>query len=231
MFRQRLRVRFDKKGLLRFISHRDLMRLFERALRRAGLPLVMSQGYNPHPRISFPLALGTGMAGENEVMEFELQEWLPAASVREALAREVPPDIALRELRAVRPGGGSTVTSISYRVRFLESPDVTEDRVSALLLRESIPVSRRRKGAEKTVDIRPFLDRLRLEGDTLLIQCAVDEGSTTRPEEVLQTLGMNVADWLPRMEMTRVETVLVDRAEKPTGPGRSSNRRGPQTKG
>ena len=230
MFRQRLRVRFDKKGSLRFISHRDLMRLFERALRRAGLPLAMTQGYNPHPRISFPLALGTGIAGENEVMEFELQEWLPGASVREALALQLPPGITLRELRAVRPGGGSTVTGISYRVRFLEDPSITEDQVSALLLQQCIPVRRRRKGAEKSVDIRPFLKRLRLDGDVLTMECTVDRGSTTRPEEVLQTLGMDVADWLPRMEMTRVETVLVDRDEKPTGPGRSAGRRGPQAK-
>ena len=207
------------------------MRLFERALRRAGLPLTMTQGYNPHPRISFPLALGTGIAGENEVMEFELQEWLPGASVREALALQLPPDITLREVRAVRPGGGTTVTGISYRVRFLEDPSITEDRVSTLLLRESIPVSRRRKGAEKSVDIRPFLQHLRLDGDVLTMECTVDRGSTTRPEEVLQNLGMDVADWLPRMEMTRVETVLVDRAEKSTGPGRSSGRRGPQPRG
>jgi len=230
VFRQRLRVRFDKKGLLRFISHRDLMRLFERALRRAALPLAMTQGYNPHPRISFPMALGTGIAGEDEVMEFELQEWLPATAVRESLALQLPPGITLREVRAVRPGGGSTVTGISYRVRFLQEPSLTKERVRALLQQRSIPVRRRRKGADKDVDIRPFLKDLRLDGDVLTMDCCVDQGSTTRPEEVLQSLGVDVAGWLPRMEMTRVETVLVDRTEEPRGPGRSTGRGRPQTK-
>jgi len=214
VFRERLRVRFCKQGLVRFISHRDLMRLFERALRRAGLPLAMTQGYNPHPRMSFPLALGTGMVGEDEVMEFELREWLPPATVREALARQLPADLRLRELRAVNPKGGAAVAAIRYRVRFLGPPPITEDRVAALLVRGSIPVRRVRKGQEKTVDIRPFLSRLSLEEGALVMECAVKQGSTTRPEEVLAALGVDVVAWLPRMELTRTETVLVEEGER-----------------
>lgn len=214
MFRQRLRVRFRKEGLLRFISHRDLMRLFERALRRSVLPLAMTQGYNPHPRISFPLALATGMVGDDEVMEFELCEWLPPARVREALAAQLPADIGLRELRAVDPRGGASVTSICYSVRFLQPPPISEDQVAALLVRKSIPVERRRKGEQKTVDIRPFLTRLRLDGDVLVLECAVQQGSTTRPEEVLEALGLDVTAWLARMEITRTETVLAEAAQE-----------------
>lgn len=227
VFRERLRVRFDKGGLLRFISHRDLMRLFERALRRAGLPLAMTQGYNPHPRLSFPLALGTGMVGENEVMEFELSEWLPPNRVREALAAQLPPGIRVRELEAVSPRAKAAVTTIRYRVHFLEPPPVTEDEVAAVLVRDSIPVRRRRKGEEKTVDIRPFLRRLSLRGADLLMECAVCQGSTTRPEEVLEVLGVEVKGWLARMELARTETVLeeVDSGGRRAAP--QPGRRGP----
>ena len=228
-FRQRVRVRFDKQGLLRFISHRDLMRLFERALRRAGLPLAVTQGYNPHPRLSFPLALGTGMAGENEVMEFELCEWMPLGAVREALTRQLPPGLLLRDLRAVSPQGSTTVTAIRYQVRFLGPPPVTDDQVASLLVRESIPVGRTRKGEPKTVDIRPFLTRLHLEGDCLSVECAVRDGSTTRPEEVLAALGVDVEAWLPRMEMARTQTVLAEPAEA-AGPPRPAGRRPPRSR-
>jgi len=227
VFRQRLRVRFDKGGLLRFISHRDLMRLFERALRRAGLPLAMTQGYNPHPRLSFPLALGTGMVGLNEVMEFELREWLPPGRIREALAPQLPPDIRLRELQAVSPRQKAAVTAIRYRVRFLQPPPISEDQVAALMVRDSIPVRRRRKGEEKTVDIRPFLRRLSLRDGELLMECAVKEGSTTRPEEVLEVLGLDLATWLARMEMVRTETVLAEPQAGPRRPGRRPRRRNP----
>jgi len=230
VFRQRLRVRFEKRGLLRFISHRDLMRLFERALRRAGLPLATTQGYNPHPRLSFPLALGTGIVGEKEVMEFQLREWLPPAAVRQALARQLPPGIHVAELQPVAPGGGSSVTAIRYQVRFLEPAPVTEDQVAGLWVRERIPVRRRRKGEDKTVDIRPFLTGLRLQGETLIIECAVLEGRTTRPEEVLEALGVEVAEWLPRMELARTDVVLAEPSPATTRPGGMRGPRRPERK-
>ena len=170
----------------------------------------MTQGYNPHPRISFPLALGTGMVGEHEVMEFQLREWLPPASVRERLTRELPPDIVIRDLDPVSPRGGAVVTALRYRVRFLGTPPVSEDELAELLVHDRILVRRQRKGGEKTVDIRPFISRLRLQGDILTMECVVNQGSTTRPEEVLEALGVDVAGWLGRMEIVRTDTVLAE---------------------
>ena len=72
MLVQRIRTRFRKTGELKAISHLDLMRTFERALRRTGLPLRMSEGFNPRPRLSFPAALPVGIEGLNEIMEFDL---------------------------------------------------------------------------------------------------------------------------------------------------------------
>ena len=81
---QRLLFRFRKEGQARFLSHHDLMRLFERALRRAALPLRMSQGYHPHPRLSILSALPLGLEADDEALEVQLQPPLPPA---EALAR------------------------------------------------------------------------------------------------------------------------------------------------
>ena len=69
------RIRFEKAERMRFLSHHDLMRLFERAFRRTGLPLRMTEGYNPHPVISFPTALALGIESLDEVVEFELSRW------------------------------------------------------------------------------------------------------------------------------------------------------------
>jgi len=220
VFRQRLRARFHKKGLLRFISHRDLMRLFERALRRAELPLAMTQGYNPHPRLSFPLALGTGMVGLNEVMEFQLAEWLPPSAARRALQAQLPSEIVLQELTPVSARGGTTVTGICYEVTFDAKPPITADDVAALVVKERIPVRRQRKGETRVVDIRPFLERLTLQGDTLTIRCRVDNGSTTRPEEVLDALGVDVGTWLGRMRIARTDTVLNEPPTREAGVGR-----------
>jgi radical SAM-linked protein len=219
VFRQRLRVRFHKQGLLRFISHRDLMRLFERALRRARLPLAMTQGYNPHPRLSFPLALATGMAGLNEVMEFQLSEWLPPAAIREALSAELPREIQLVEVVPVAAKSGATVVGIVYEVVFKEAPTFSSDDVAALMDREEIPVRRDRKGGTRVVDIRPFLQEVVREGARLSIRCRVEEGSTTRPEEVLNVLGVDVEAWLGRMTMTRTDTILKEPPARAGGVG------------
>ena len=74
MVRHRVRIRFCKQGDLRWIGHRDLMRCMERLFRRAALPLGMSQGFHPKPRMSFPAALAVGIAAMDEVMELELAE-------------------------------------------------------------------------------------------------------------------------------------------------------------
>jgi radical SAM-linked protein len=169
------------------------------------------------------------MAGENEVMEFELSEWMPLGAVEGVLSRQLPAGLRLQELRAVSPQRTTTVTAIRYRVRFLEPPPVTDDQVASLLVRESIPVGRTRKGEPKTVDIRPFLTRVCLEGQSLSLECAVRDGSTTRPEEVLAALGVDVGAWLPRMEMTRTETVLAEPTEA-AAPPRPAGRRAPRSR-
>jgi hypothetical protein len=90
MLRQRVRVRFRKQGDLRWISHRDLVRVFERMMRRAGLRLGMSEGFIPKARMTFPSALALGVEGLDEVMEFELAEPLGAEELAQRLADQAP---------------------------------------------------------------------------------------------------------------------------------------------
>ena len=91
MVRQRVRMRFCKQGDLRLIGHRDLMRCLERLFRRAGLPLAMSQGFHPKPRMTFPSALALGIEGVDEVLELELTESPPAEELLQRLTPHAPP--------------------------------------------------------------------------------------------------------------------------------------------
>src|SRR5947209_19229041 len=91
MVRHKVRIRFRKAGDLRLVSHHDLMRCFERMLRRAGIPFQSTQGFNPKPRLVFALSLALGIVGHEEVADLELTEDLSAEEVQGRLAPQAPP--------------------------------------------------------------------------------------------------------------------------------------------
>ena len=101
------------------------MRLFERALRRASLPVAMSRGYNPRPQISLPAPLGVGIRGENEVLDFELSEWVRPEEVKRTLSSHLPEGIELRSLRTVPSKPDRQPRELSYRVPLHEGHPVT----------------------------------------------------------------------------------------------------------
>src|SRR5262245_50882994 len=90
MVRDKVRIRFKKTGDLRLVSHHDLMRCFERMLRRAELPFHSSEGFNPRPRLVFALSLALGLAGTDEVAELELDDELPTEEIHRRLSRQAP---------------------------------------------------------------------------------------------------------------------------------------------
>src|SRR6056297_635237 len=103
MMRVRYRVRFAKVGLLRWISHRDLAMLWERLARRVELPLSMTEGFHPKPRIAFPSALALGVESLDEVVELELTEALTAASLLDRLRGDNQPGLVIRSVQRLPP--------------------------------------------------------------------------------------------------------------------------------
>ncbi|MEO8270264.1 MAG: TIGR03936 family radical SAM-associated protein [Aureliella sp.] len=113
----RLRIRFTKCGDVRWISHRDLARVWERLLRRAGLQLAFSQGFHPKPRISFPSALALGIEALDEVVELEVLGIVELESIEAVLRREMPAGMELLELHALKTSlGKAKVLGASYRI-------------------------------------------------------------------------------------------------------------------
>ena len=197
IFRQRLQVRFSKGGDLRFISHHDLMRLFERASRRAGLPLRMSEGFNPRPRISFPLSLAVGVEGQEEVAEIQLCDWVAPEEVRRRLAAAMPGEVAILRVEVADPARTAAVTMVSYLVEHPALAGLSPADLEELMARREVPAVRTRKGRRVTVDIRPYLRRLALvertgEAPALRMELRVTPRGTARPDEVLAALGLDL---------------------------------------
>lgn len=210
MSRQRIRVRFAKEGDLRFISHLDLMRAFERALRRSGLPLQMSEGFNPRPRMSFPAPLGVGIEGSDEAMEFELARDVAVRDVNERLGRALPPGLELKSVESLPPGKPTQVSEMAFVVAPAIPGDpeahIEPEQAHELMGRTEIPVERMRKGRRKTVDIRPFLLALDASGGVLTLRVKAGPSGSTRPEEILGAMGFPAGriPLLFRMKRTRV---------------------------
>jgi len=191
MVRAKVRIRFRKTGDLRLIGHHDLMRCFERMLRRAALPYRCTQGFNPKPRLVFALPLPLGIEGCQEVAELELDGELSAEEIRDRLAGQAP--VGLEILDAQRIDGKKTTHArlACYRIGIpADQWDALPRRIAALLSSDSCWVERQRP-RRRRIDVRPYLRDLRLQQAALEMDLLVTPAGTARPEEILVLLGLD----------------------------------------
>jgi len=207
----RYRARFSKTGSLRFLGHLDLSRLVMRTLRRAGIELVYSQGFNPKPRISFGPALSVGIASEAEYLDFDSLSRLDEIDPEEKLNQAAPAGLrfqAVREIRRNLPALGEAIQAARYRVVAGESVDLYRLLSS---FRERLPLRIQREG--KKGKIQSFdlavevLELEQLRSDELRMTLAMrSNGASVRPDEVLTEIFGSGAH---RLDLVR-EDLLVD---------------------
>src|SRR5262249_36342408 len=186
---EKVRIRFCKEGDLRLVSHHDLMRCFERLLRRAALPVRHSSGFHPKPRLVFALSLPLGVVGRDEVAELELEQELAPEEVHRRLSREAPAGLHVREVRRVDPKAGARVPRATYRIAVPPKRRAgLPERIAALLAAGECWIERTRPRPRR-FDLRPYLVHLRLEPAALEMGLRVTPTGAARAEEVLQLLG------------------------------------------
>jgi radical SAM-linked protein len=181
---QRLRLRFAKRGRLRFASHRDLVRVFERALRRAGVPMAYSQGFTPHPKVSWSTAVPTGVASVAEYVELQLVERVEPEALLRALNAALPDGFDVLEV--VQAGPGSLPDRLEASQWRIELPGVPpaelRDAVSRLMAAERVEVQRMTKNGPRVLDARAPVISAEVDsghGDPLAIAECDDAGPST----------------------------------------------------
>jgi radical SAM-linked protein len=151
-------VRYTKRGRLRFISHRDFARAFERALHRSGVPIAFSAGFSPHPKVSYAGAAPTGAASEAEYLEMGLAEQRDPEWVRAALDDALPDGLDVVRVVEAEPGGPALADRIeasAWRIQLPNvSADAARDALGVFLALDELPVERRTKDGTRTVDAR-----------------------------------------------------------------------------
>jgi radical SAM-linked protein len=160
-----VRMRFTKSGKIRWTSHRDVARIWERALRRAGLPVAYTQGFSPRPELSFGLALPTGCESVAEYLDVSLTTELDPRDVAERVGGQLPTGIEVVRAAEPEPGSGSLQEEVTSCAWEISVPGTTRSRLAGVLVAAmsagSLPVRRERKGRLVSDDVRPSLIALR----------------------------------------------------------------------
>jgi len=198
---QRLRLKFSRGEELKFLSHLDLMRLWERALRRAGLPLAYSEGFSPHPQIALAAPLSVGVTSEAELMDVFLSRWGPPQTFIFQVKKQLPHGIDVLEVWPI----GLKVPSLQSQVRFVEYKvevetekecQEVESALQSFLSAKELPWHHLRDTGARYYDLRALVDNLWLIDchDSLCVlgmRLRCDEKGAGRPEQVTKALGFS----------------------------------------
>jgi len=189
---QRLRVRYAKRGRLRFTSHRDFSRAFERALVRARIPMAYSSGFNPHPRISYAGASPTGAASEAEYLEIGLAETVDPARLADDLDQALPEGLDVLEVTEAAPGSlADRLEASRWQIDLALPPATVTAAAEAFLARSSVTVERMTKKGLRSFDTRAAVLALQVTAYdagsrlTVVLRHAVP---AVRPDDVLTGL-------------------------------------------
>jgi radical SAM-linked protein len=197
---QRLRIRFSRGEELKYISHLDLMRLWQRALNRAGIALAYSEGFNPHPRMSLAAPLALGVTSESELMDVVLAKFVSPHAFTAAVDRQLPRGISIDGVFNT----ALTIPSLQSQLRLVEytvgvvtekgRPEI-EAAIADLLKKESLPWQHQRDTGPHKYDLRALIDDLWLidwrdGGCNIGMRLRCDSSGSGRPEQVATALGL-----------------------------------------
>lgn len=195
----KVRIKFSKQGPVKFLGHLDTMRYFQKAIRRAELPVAFSGGYSPHMIMSFAAPLGVGTTSQGEYFDVEFTETVPTAEIVKRLNSTMAEGMEILSARQVEDGKASKAMSLvaaaDYYVGFREGkePKISwKDKVEEFLEQNEILVMKKTKKSEKEVDIRPFIYKMEVRENKIFYKLASASANYTKPELVTDTFF----DWL-----------------------------------
>lgn len=222
--RYKVAIRFAIQNDVRFISHHDTMRMFERALARTDLPVRFSEGFNPRPKLSLPLPRPVGIATLVDVLVVELTSPTEPDEVLRQLAAQMPQGVTLLESsipasqRAMQPASATYSLEISA-----DQIAPVGQQIKSILLADTWPVRREdgEFGPSKTMDLKAYLVDANLHENRLDWTVRVTGGGSIRPSEFLAAVGLPPDQWQHRVCRTKIawqtEAAPTDQAQAPAG--------------
>lgn len=199
---------FEKSPRLRHIGHLDIQRAVQRALRRSGLPVAYSKGFNPHILVTFASALATGASGDREIMDVTMESQVSEEEFLTAMNRAMPADMQLSAARALddkHPALMAILTAAAYRITIRDEAAAKRmiNAIPAFLAREEIMAVRKTKTGMKDTNIKPLIYALTGEGNILNATLALTERETCKPSMLTEALSRFTGDETPEILVHR----------------------------
>lgn len=212
----KIRIQFSKHGVMKFIGHLDVMRYFQKAIRRAELDIAYSSGFSPHQIMSFAAPLGVGLESDGEYLDIEVHSHQGAAQMKDALNREMADGIEILSVRLLPEQAKNAMASVAaagYIVRFRSGyePDFDwKEALNAFYQKSEIPFIKTTKKSELTLDLKPAIYELRILEEAVYLLVNASSSGNIKPAMVMEafyrTNGKELAPFA--LEITRTDTYM-----------------------
>ena len=198
---------FEKSERVRHIGHLDIQRAVQRGLRRSGLPVAYSNGFNPHILVTFASALNTGACGKREIMDVKMAEDVSAEDFLRQMNKAMPPEMQLKTARVIDDRHPALMASLKagmYEIQIRDKKQASEliSAIGPMMSRKEIWVSRKTKSGIREVDMKPLIYSLHGEESTLFTTLMLTERESCKPAMILE--GLKKAAAIPDDEEVRI---------------------------
>ena len=202
----RMALEFAKTGAAKYISHLDLQRSFSRALRRSGLPVKLSAGFNPHYTVSFASALSVGIESACECVEMVLTQTLPPDDFLLRIARALPPGIEAKRAVALRDDAPKLMAALQqadYTAHIIMGDmDAINAAVLDILNSDRVIVEKKKREESKSINIRDMIISLSVNGQMINMRLCASQQATLRPDLLLQAIQNRASYLFARLNRT-----------------------------
>ena len=189
----KVRIKFSKEGAMKFVGHLDIMRFFQKAVKRAGIDVAYSEGFSPHMIMSFAAPLGVGVTSTAEYFDMEIKTPMPSKEAVERLNQAMVEGMKVSSFRKIPDGKANAamalVAAADYQVRFREGMEPAADwkeKVHAFMEQPEIIILKKTKKNEKEVDLKPFIYEMSAQEDCIFLKLAAGSVKNTKPELVME---------------------------------------------
>ena len=189
----KVRIKFSKEGPVRFIGHLDIMRYFQKAIRRAGIDIAYSTGFSPHQIMSFASPLSVGHESCGEYFDVELNSITDTEDIKMRLNRTMAEGIQILQVAVLDETEGNAMASVAaadYLISFRDSvslPDDWKEKLTAFYKKDKIPVIKKTKKGEREIDLKETIYQLEIREDQVYMLLDAGSGSNMKPGYVLET--------------------------------------------